>query len=385
MKKIVLTGFTLLLFAFNLGAQDSWHPDVRWRVIDGDLFDVIYPEALENEARKAAASLDTLSAELSETLGIERMRRWKLILWYENAYSNGYVTIAPRYSLWNSGIDSSSFYEGDWLTMMASHEGRHMAQFDRLASGGGFLFWLLFGDMGTAYLSSFCLPPWLFEGDAVLSETLLTDYGRGRSSDFALKMKSQLLQGELKYSQAVNGSYRSVLPNWYEYGYFLTAYIRKYYGPGAVEKIFSTAGVVPVPMFGQSVGIRAATGKWPAALFRDMCYELTVLFQEQVDEIDETPAEFLDAAGENEYCVFSNPVLLDDGTVGALRTGLDGRKKFNIYTPDGGLYKSFNFDFYTGEGIASSGNAASGNLYFTGFSRIPGGPGGGTEISSRWI
>ncbi|MBI9102514.1 MAG: hypothetical protein JEY99_08875 [Spirochaetales bacterium] len=379
MKKLFLLIIFLMIFTVGLSAQNGWLPETEWKIIRGEMVDVIFPAELENEGQRAAGLLDHTMEELSRTLNLEKIRRWKLILWYGNSSSNGYVTAGPRYSLWNSGIDSFTFSDGEWLSLMASHEGRHMAQYDRINQGfGGFLH-LLFGDGATRYIGSLCIPSWLFEGDAVLEETLLTESGRGRSSDFTVGMKAHLLEGNPTYSRVVNGSRRTIYPNWYEYGYFLTSYIRKHHGPEAIEKIFSLSSAIPVPLLGHSIGIRAATGKWPEKLFKEMSAELKGIYEAQIENINETEAVLLLEPGSHEYFSLSNPEILGTGEIALVKTDLENRRRLFVLSAEGEVQRFFNYNHFNGTGIKAfsggTGGEAGTEVLFSGFSRHPRWPG----------
>ncbi len=363
----VVFALILSIAQFTLTAQDAWIPGIEFQIIRSERVDVIFPRELEDEAVRAARLLDYSIEELARNLGVEKIRRWKLILSFGNSFPNGYVASGPAYSLWYQGNGGDSLSQGDWFTLMASHEGRHMMQNERLKQGFGKVLYWLFGDGGPGYLKVAVFPRWLFEGDAVLSETLLTSTGRGRNSDFALGVKAHALASDMTYSKMVNGSYRMIYPGLYEYGYFLTTYIRKNYGEEALDKIFSLGSAVPLPVLGMSLGIRAATGKGPSALFREMQDELSVLYEEQLEEVVETDAEYIHSPGKGEYFQFSNPGILPSGEIVAVKSDFDDRRRIFFYSPSGQIMRSIPYDHYMGDGISVAGS----RMGFCGISRDP--------------
>ena len=64
------------------------------------------------------------------------------------------------------------------------------------------------------------MPPWFFEGDAVFTETLLSNAGRGRMPYFEGQYRALLLTGNsLNYEKNSAGSYKKLIPNIYNMGY----------------------------------------------------------------------------------------------------------------------------------------------------------------------
>ncbi|MBI9035398.1 MAG: hypothetical protein JEZ03_13105, partial [Bacteroidales bacterium] len=71
-------------------------------------------------------------------------------------------------------------------------------------------------------LISAYIPLWYIEGDAVVSETALSESGRGRQPSFTMIMKAQLCErGIYNYNKALFGSLKHMSPDAYVLGYHL--------------------------------------------------------------------------------------------------------------------------------------------------------------------
>ena len=65
-------------------------------------------------------------------------------------------------------------------------------------------------------MSHFALPSWFWEGDAVITETLLSSSGRGRLPSFERGLRTLILSGgEYDYVTAMLGSYAEFVPDYY--------------------------------------------------------------------------------------------------------------------------------------------------------------------------
>ena len=351
MRKVPVPAILLILCLslIPLSAQDAYVPGRDWRILRAESADVIFPAELSREARRGAALLDAVLPELADTLGTRRLRRWTLVLNADNTESNGYVTAGPRYSLWYQGTGQEALLQGDWFSLLAAHEGRHMVQVDRMLGELGGLLYALLGDQGTVYMLKMVYPEWLLEGDAVLSETLNTSFGRGRDPGFTGGMEELARETagaggyRRTYRRLLNRSWRLDLPGPYEYGYFLVTHIRRTRGPGALDRIFGRAAAFPVPALGFFLAVREETGLSLPALFREMMEELASFAPGGAA----SPAEVLASPGKGEVFRFSSP---GTAAAGAEKAGLawvlssrDDRPRMVVSGLEGEVLRSFPF------------------------------------------
>ena len=57
--------------------------------------------------------------------------------------------------------------------------------------------YLLFGEQIIGASAGLFIPTWLFEGDAVCTENALSNYGIGRSPNFEMGLRTQILNKKL--------------------------------------------------------------------------------------------------------------------------------------------------------------------------------------------
>jgi len=104
-------------------------------------------------------------------------------------------------------------YAENWLQQLAIHEYRHVVQIDKLNQGMTKVLTYVFGEQATGAILGLFIPLWLVEGDAVCTETALSNSGRGRLPSFEMKLRAQTLTKiNLNYDKAVFGSYKIICP-----------------------------------------------------------------------------------------------------------------------------------------------------------------------------
>src|SRR5690606_17457604 len=135
-------------------------------------FQLIFPTPFENEAQQLAHRLQQIRHQVGETMG-KAPRKISIILQNQTVESNGFVQLAPRRSeLLTTPPQENDFQ--DWLNQLAIHELRHVVQIDKLTGNlrAPFFEQLAFAIYGIT------LPAWFFEGDAVVTETVLSPRDR---------------------------------------------------------------------------------------------------------------------------------------------------------------------------------------------------------------
>ena len=124
---------SLLLLALLMGSpatgQETRTPIFGWKSIKTEHFEVIFPPGAEEQAQRAAASLEAIY----EPLHIDSRRgcRLPVVLSSDGAMSNGYATPMPRHSTFylNPGADWDDLnHTLNWVDMLAIHEYRHITQ-----------------------------------------------------------------------------------------------------------------------------------------------------------------------------------------------------------------------------------------------------------------
>jgi hypothetical protein len=205
---------------------------LKFYQINTDTVRIIFPKALEKEAKEVAWTVHQLNKSNPAPLG-NKLKKFDLVLQNQTLQSNAYVRIAPYRSEYYMMPPLHNVIDGSipWHLSLAVHEHRHMEQLANFNRSVPKLLHLFLGQEGTALGFGAAVPDWFFEGDAVWQETIVTQQGRGRLPNFFNAYRS-LWQGNKKYSymKLRNGSFRHFIPNHYDLGYLLVGYGREKYG-----------------------------------------------------------------------------------------------------------------------------------------------------------
>ena len=221
----IKTTFVLSLISHSVFSQifsEEQNPlSVKWRQRNADGFRLIYPMELEKEAQRMANTIGYIYPLEGASLGVSKTTI-PIVLQNRGVVANGFVQLAPKKSEFFT-TPPQLFDSQDWLNNLAVHELRHAAQYDKLTGGKASPFpeEIYFAWMGAS------IPLWFFEGDAVSTETSLTEVGRGRQPSWIMPYRTLLLEGKnLSYSKANFGSNKDVTPGYYQLGYLMTSNIR---------------------------------------------------------------------------------------------------------------------------------------------------------------
>lgn len=240
MRRYILTIIALhaaLLAAsaqvYSLGADPV---AIKWKSLESANFRIIYPEEADSLAREYVRSLESFAAATRPTIGFSPNelyhRKMPVILHAYSATSNGMVTWAPRRMELFANPDFYNPESTPWITQLAVHEGRHVAQMQFPRANRVFKPLEYFiGELSTGAASAVYPGPALLEGDAVTAETALTSSGRGRTADF-LEYYHVALADSLYRSfwQWRYGSQKRYTPDHYRAGYMLVAGMRTAFG-----------------------------------------------------------------------------------------------------------------------------------------------------------
>ncbi len=298
---------------------------VKWRQIVTPHFTVIFSDSMTTDAQRAATLLERAYEPLLRTLG-KRPERIPVLLAAQSLVPNAFVSWFPRRTIWHPLPKTSADFAGpvDWYNVLAVHEGRHIAQ-ERLMRSGiiGFAS-RIFGDEATSLLAArLYFPDWLWEGDAVGTETALTLGGRGRQPSFMNRVRAMRLTGqEYKHYPAWLRSYRTFYPGSYELGYLLTAHARRVYGPNVWANVIRRATRNPLTPYALSMALSAETGKSLGELHRDAVAEADSIWTAQIAQLNETPVTPR-SRPRGGYHIWHWPQYTSDGSIIAAYTDLD--------------------------------------------------------------
>ena len=323
--------FTLIILLINtvsgLYSQSinniQFPPSIGWKQIETEHCILIFPENLEEKASEVAGMIDSFYPAVGASLETETSK-WPVIINNSLFYSNAYVLGAPRHSqLYTTPIQDNSFGTGDWLALVWSHELRHIVQNEKMMRGfTEFSDWIA-GEYGSSGMFHFALPRWLMEGDAVLTETLVSSGGRGRLAGFERVLRTNSLNriryGYFKSSQGSYASYSPHIPSWYVTGYHLCVYIRREYGIDAFNRIMEIAADFSFTPLILNIAVRNVTGEKIETLYNNCLDELTELWRAQLEHREITEIETIKTGGDD-GCDYYPLGEFENGKIAALRT-----------------------------------------------------------------
>jgi hypothetical protein len=298
-------------------------PGLGWKRIHTPHYEIVFPRQLSEDGLRAANTLEFLNGPLNRNPN-GREHRYTILLTNQGAVANGYVTLAPRRSEWFHMPPQGNFTgSGEWYQLLASHEGRHMVQFDMANSGFTRIAGWLAGETGILALSMFSIPLWWWEGDAVGMETAMTRNGRGRIPEFGMRLRTQALNGiRFSYPKAVCGSYRDWTPNHYELGYALVSHVRQECGAAAWSRVIRRTSALSFWPFSFSLALKKETGKSAAGVYLDALFELEKAWRLRTAGMRFTPVRILSPESPA-WTNYLFPQYLNDSTVVAQKYGFD--------------------------------------------------------------
>lgn len=306
---------------------------LRWNQINTPNFKIIFPQGFETQANRMANTLEHIRLPESNTIGAASSRI-SVVLQNQSAISNGFVSVLPRRSEFYTMPSQNYNFIGnnDWLDLLATHEYRHMAQYQHAKRGFNKFLFYLFGNNGLAALSYVAAPAWFWEGDAVAVETAFTSSGRGRIPYFDLIFKTNILEGrDFNYHKQYLRSYKHNIPDHYVLGYHLVSYLRRRTGnPEIWENITERAWSNSIIPFTFSNSIKKEAGLHVTDLYREMVVDLRKQWSTQLDSLKITPYQKVNSRNTKAYTDYRYPMPLPNNSVLAMKSGIGDIEQFVI-------------------------------------------------------
>lgn len=273
LKKHIIRVLYCFIFTFTSSSAFSQifdfeqsPPSVKWRQINTESYRLIYPIEAEKSAQYTANLLDRSMGSLQASLRT-KPRKVPIILRNQSVSSNGFVQLSP----WRSEFFITPPQHSDplnWLESLTIHEYRHVVQIGKLKAKPPFEL------IGVAYFG-ISLPPWVYEGDAVGMETILTAAGRGRLPSWEMPLRANLMEGiNDSYQKNYLGSLKDITAGYYPLGYFMTTKIRSNYGPTILDSVFNRMSRMPLRPYNFSRSLKKYTQRntrqWHAETLADL-------------------------------------------------------------------------------------------------------------------
>lgn len=317
-------------------------PDEPLRQIETERFILIYPASAEADAQHAANVLNAVAGEVEQSLG-QHPKPLKVVLNNQYTLSNGFATLAPRHSAWWTVPIPSSAPDQfgttlSWLDALAVHEYRHVVQFDHARVGTTAALAIMGGQAGWNISSFAAWPTWFWEGDAVVTETALTQGGRLRTPGYLMGLRAQLLEdGIPDYYEAVAGSFKKNIPDHYVLGSVMVAYGRAQYDDQIWARISADAARWSFVPYRFAFATRRETGLGLTDVHHLAMAELrgrwTLEAQARGPALKPRPLH--DPPTRPVYERWTSPQPQPDGSVIAWRSGSEDAGSIQRVRPDG--------------------------------------------------
>lgn len=317
---------------------------MNWYQINTDHFKLLYPLGFEREAQRVANTLEHIREPEAASLGV-KPKKISIVLHSQSAVSNGFVTLAPRRSEFFAMPPQNYNFIGnnEWLTLLSSHEYRHIVQFQKSLTGFNKAIHLLFGQLAQAGMAFVAVPQWFWEGDAVAVETAFTNSGRGRIPEFDLLLRTNFLENRnFNYHKQYLRSYKHNVPDHYVLGYHMVSHLRNKTGnPNVWADITQRAWKVPFIPFAFSNAIKKETGMHVNDLYKDMAKEIKQDWEAQLEDLSFTKFSTINKRTSSAYTDYSYPQPISNGGAVVLKSGIGDFSQLVTVTKEGKEHKAF--------------------------------------------
>ncbi|MDG5799862.1 hypothetical protein QA597_05755 [Marinilabiliaceae bacterium ANBcel2] len=312
--KLIITLAIFLSIITNTKAQyfssGNSPSSFNWNQIKTSNTRIVFEESFTPTAFTLAAYIDSMAPFISYTLN-HNPKQVDLLIHNHSAISNGFVSWAPRRTEFYAA-PGQNHGSSPWLEHLAIHEYRHIVQIDKLNQGLTRFLSYIIGQQATGGVMGAFLPMWFIEGDAVITETTLTNSGRGRSFDFNKEIKAQLIErGKFSYDKAYMGSFKDYTPNYYQMGYLLTGRARQNYGAHLWEQTINNVGRNWWQLTPFEDAIFSYTGKGQKELYNEIFSSLKEEWEKELEMRSFTKYKKT-ALPEDDYIEYSSPKIIND-------------------------------------------------------------------------
>jgi hypothetical protein len=329
--------------AFGQEVLENNPPSVKFYKINTPHFKVLYPKGFYTEALRMANTLEHIYTPESNSMGA-RPRKISIILQNQSSVSNGFVTLTPRRSEFYTMPPQDYNFLGtnDWLDQLAAHEYRHVVQYQQANSGFNRALYYAFGPATLAAMASTSVPKWLWEGDAVATETAFTHSGRGRIPNFGLLLRTNLQEGRVfNYNKQYLTSYKHNISDYYVLGYHMVSYLRKQTNdPDVWGKVMKRTAVAPFLPFAFSRSVKKIGGLTLPQLYQATAADLTKTWTEELKEVSITTFDKVNTRSSKAYTDYRYPQPLSNGDILAVKNGIGDFVQFVTFK-DGKEHKTF--------------------------------------------
>ena len=235
------------------------------------------------------------------------------ILHPKNFTSNGIVMFMPRrVDILTSPLGSD--YATPWLKQLVAHEFRHSVQYGNTSRGfPRIASWFIGEQALTGGIISY--PMWALEGDAVLSETSMTTYGRGLQPSFTMEYRAHgnITKENKNFDKWLCGSYKNFVPSHYNIGYQFCSYAYNKYGENVWNNVIRYTVRNPYTIMPRMIAFRKYYRTSMKKLMRETFNDLE-RFWEKSNSEEDTSKPLIDLP-KNNYTTYSSPLVVNKDSI----------------------------------------------------------------------
>jgi hypothetical protein len=316
--------------------------NIKWCQINSPHYTLVFPKDFKQQAQRVAGIFEYSYSRVPITMN-SSIPRIPILIHGRSAVSNGITSWAPRRIELFPIPYQDNMYCQNWYEQLALHEFRHISQFNNFNRGITRVGNVFFGQVATAVVSAI-IPPYFFEGDAVMTETALSHSGRGRLPWFQMVTRAQLLEKKriFSYRKVTLGSYRNYIPDHYQFGYLYVASIRDKYGYQVWDNTVKYVGRHPFVAYpglrdgnsflfsSYSRSLKKNTGMHRDALYKSSFAHLDTLWRKQDESVEKTQYNAINKRYNHVYTSYRYPALFREIKY---ETGKDKTMRFRTNLP----------------------------------------------------
>ena len=362
----LLIVFALLSAGRTRAQYYTWGADpvgLKWHSVKTDDVRIIYPDTAASYAARTLFTVEKVKPSIGYGFRHGPMRI-PFVMHPENFQSNGLVMWLPKRVefLTSPAIRS---YSMPWYKQLTAHEYRHAVQYNNLNQGVIKVLSYVLGQQGSTVGLLF-LPVWLLEGDAVMSETQMSSFGRGLQPSFTLEYRAlgrEMLRRK-NPDKWFCGSFIDFIPDHYQLGYQIAAYSYNRYGENIWDKVAWYGVRNPYVFFTVGTALHKFYDTSVNKLFHETFEELND-YWDSLPEATPTTTPIHTLPTRN-YTRYQWPVEINDTTLIVLKSALNRPSRFVQMNPHTGKEQKMSYTGYLSTRPALGEN---GRLWWTEYRR----------------
>lgn len=314
----------------------SWGVDpssYRWRQMKTEEYRVVYPDTAENIANRMMCYLDAVQDDIAYGYRYPQMQI-PFVVHPANSLSNGMVMWMPRRVEFLSTPEIRG-YSMPWIKQLIAHEYRHAVQYNNLNRGVVKALSYILGQQSST-IGLLFMPLWMMEGDAVMTETEMSTFGRGLQPSFTLAYRAYgSVADEYKnFDKWFCGSYKDYIPNHYHIGYLLSRHGYQQYGTVMGNDFAELTSRRPWMVVSNTWVLKKLYGSSIPELFYSTFRTLDEHWR-SIAEVEQTTVP-IGVKEPTSYTTYSHPLPLGNGRILFLKETLDKPMAFVVVDEERG-------------------------------------------------